>query len=78
MCARGKQWRVRRESMRWVWLVIGILAVIVGIVWTLQGLNVLRGSVMSGHSMYTVIGLIVGVVGLILVVVGLRRRAPSA
>ncbi len=63
--------------MRWMWLVIGVLAVAVGLVWTLQGLNVLGGSVMSGHTIWAVIGPIVGVVGLVLVTVGLRRRAPT-
>jgi RsiW-degrading membrane proteinase PrsW (M82 family) len=65
--------------MRWVWLVIGVIAVAVGIVWTLQGLNILGGSVMSGHAIYAVVGLIVAVIGLVLIGVGLRRRrAPSA
>ncbi|HEX9056687.1 MAG TPA: hypothetical protein VF818_04065 [Ktedonobacterales bacterium] len=63
--------------MRWMWLVIGVLAVAVGLVWTLQGLNVLGGSVMSGHTIWAVIGPIVGVVGLVLVTIGLRRRAPT-
>jgi hypothetical protein len=63
--------------MRWMWLIIGVLAVAVGLVWTLQGLNVLGGSVMSGHTIWAVIGPIVGVVGLILVTIGLRRRAPT-
>lgn len=65
--------------MRWIWLVIGVVLLAFGVVWTLQGLNVLTGSAMSGHTIFAVIGPIVGIVGLILVVVGVqRRRAPSA
>ena len=65
--------------MRVVWLIIGIIAVLVGIVWTLQGLNVLRGGGMSGHGIFTVIGLVVGVMGLMLIAFGVqRRRVPSA
>jgi hypothetical protein len=65
--------------MRVLWLIIGIIAVLVGIVWTLQGLNVLRGSGMSGHSVFTVIGLVVGLLGLVLIAFGVqRRRVPSA
>ncbi len=30
--------------MRWAWLIVGVLAILVGAVWTLQGLNVLKGS----------------------------------
>ncbi|HZC78273.1 MAG TPA: hypothetical protein VE258_11010 [Ktedonobacterales bacterium] len=64
--------------MRWVWLVLGMLAIIVGSVWMLQGLNILGGSAMSGHVLFVVIGLIVGVIGVFLVVFGARRRAASA
>ena len=58
--------------MRWVGLIIGVLAVLVGAVWTLQGLNILGGSVMSGRTIFAVIGPIIGIVGLVLVVVGVR------
>ena len=65
--------------MRIVWLVLGVLAVLIGIVWTLQGLNILGGSAMSGQAIFAVIGPIVGVIGLALIGVGLsRRRAPLA
>lgn len=60
--------------MRWVGLGLGVLAILVGIVWTLQGLNILGGSVMSGQTMFVVIGPIVGIVGVVLVVVGARAR----
>ena len=66
--------------MRWVWLILGVLAVLVGIVWTLQGLNVLKGSGMSGQPMWAIIGPILAIVGLALVTFGAgigRRRAPS-
>jgi hypothetical protein len=67
--------------MRWAWLILGVLAILVGAVWTLQGLNVLKGSVMSGGTMWTIIGIIVAVVGLALVGIGAgvgRKRAPTA
>lgn len=64
--------------MRWVWLVLGVLAILVGSLWTLQGLNILGGSAMSGHGLFVVIGLIVGVIGVFLVIFGARRRAASA
>lgn len=63
--------------MRWVWLILGLLAVAAGIVWTLQGLDILRGSGMSGNPTWAVVGPIVGVIGLALVGVGILRR-PSA
>jgi hypothetical protein len=64
--------------MRWMWIVLGVLAVLLGIVWALQGLNILGGSGMSGHIIFTVIGVIVAVVGLVLVGIGSRRRTRSA
>ena len=68
--------------MRWTWLVLGVLAVAAGSVWTLQGLSILGGSVMSGKPIFAVIGPIVGVIGLVLVGMGLglvgRRRSPGA
>jgi hypothetical protein len=64
--------------MRWVWLIIGVVVALVGLVWTLQGLDVLGGSAMSGKTMFAVIGPIVGVLGLVLIVVGVRRRRPTA
>ena len=67
--------------MRWAWLILGVLAVAVGVVWTLQGLNILGGSVMSGSTMWAIIGPIVAIAGLALVAFGAgvgRRRAPSA
>jgi uncharacterized membrane protein len=59
--------------MRWVWIVLGVLAVLLGLVWALQGLNILGGSGMSGHIIFTVIGVIVAVVGLVLLGVGVQR-----
>jgi hypothetical protein len=66
--------------MRWAWLILGVLAILVGIVWTLQGLNILKGSGMSGNPMWAVIGPILAIVGLVLVgfmTLAGRRRAPT-
>jgi hypothetical protein len=64
--------------MRVVLIVIGVLLLIPGVVWTLQGLNILGGSFMSGHIQYTVLGVVVLLIGLALVGVGARRGARSA
>lgn len=64
--------------MRWGWLILGIIAVLAGAVWTLQGLGILPGSFMTGQRLWAVIGPIVAVVGLVLVAVGIRGRAPTA
>jgi hypothetical protein len=51
-----------------------VILSLVGLVWTLQGLDVLRGSVMSGSSLWATIGPIVLVIGLVLVGVAIARR----
>ncbi|MCX6502716.1 MAG: hypothetical protein NT132_10000 [Microbacterium sp.] len=67
--------------MRRIWplLVVGVLLSCIGLVWTLQGFDVLRGSVMSGSSVWATIGPIVLVVGVVLVIVAIvrRRRRPE-
>lgn len=64
--------------MRWIWLVIGALLLIAGVIWTLQGVGVIGGSFMSGSLTWAIIGPIVALVGLALVAVSLRRRgAPT-
>jgi hypothetical protein len=63
--------------MRWVLLVVGALAVLTGVVWTLQGLDVLGGSAMSGNGIWAFIGPVVAVVGVVLFAIGLRRRTPA-
>jgi hypothetical protein len=46
----------------------------VGLVWTLQGFNILPGSAMSGSSVWATIGPIVLLVGVVLIIVGIVRR----
>lgn len=58
----------------WPWLVAGLLMTAVGAVWTLQGLDVLRGSVMSGSPLWATIGPIVLVIGVVLSGIGIGRR----
>lgn len=64
--------------MRWIGLVIGILALAAGIIFTLQGFNVLRGSGMSGQTMWQILGPIIALIGLILVIFSTRSRATAS
>jgi hypothetical protein len=56
----------------WVW-VGGVLAVL-GLLFTLQGAGVIGGSVMSGSTFWAVAGPIIIVIGLITAAVGVRGR----
>ncbi len=54
-------------------LAIGVLLVLIGLVWTLQGLDILGGSGMSGVVIWAVIGPFVALVGIV-IALGARRR----
>ena len=58
----------------WPLLVTGVVLAVVGLVWTLQGLDVLRGSVMSGSSLWAVVGPIVLLGGIVLIGMAIARR----
>lgn len=58
---------------RRVSLVIGVVLVVIGIVWTLQGLDILGGSGMSGVGIWAVIGPFVALIGVV-VALGARRQ----
>ena len=58
----------------WLPLAVGILAVVVGAVWTLQGLGYVGGSAMTGNTVWAVIGPIVALAGLVVLGLGLRAR----
>ena len=65
----------KRPAMRQIVLVvIGLVAALAGLVWTLQGLGYVGGSFMSGATVWAVIGPIVALAGLALIMLGLRRR----
>ena len=64
---------------RIVLIVLGVIAVIGGVIWVGQGMGLIPGSFMTGDRTWLVIGLIVGVVGIVLIALGLRRgsRRPT-
>jgi hypothetical protein len=52
---------------------VGAVIALAGILFTLQGLNVLGGSAMSGKTMWAVLGPVIAIVGLVIAAVGARR-----
>ncbi len=53
---------------------LGVLLVLVGLVWTLQGLGYLAGSAMTGVTLWAIIGPIVAILGVLLVARSVRSR----
>ena len=60
--------------MKWVLVIVGALLILSGIVWTLQGLDLLGGSSMSGNTIWAVIGPVTAIVGAVLFLRGVRKR----
>ena len=61
--------------MRRVVLVgVGVLLTLAGVIFTLQGVGALGGSVMSGVTFWAVAGPVIALAGLVLAVIGLRDR----
>jgi hypothetical protein len=61
-----------RLPLRWI---AGVLLVLIGGVWTLQGLGVIGGSFMTGSTTWLVIGLVLVVAGIAIIARG-RARQP--
>jgi hypothetical protein len=61
----------------WPFLVPGVILAAVGLIWTLQGVGLLQGSVMTGSSLWATIGPIVLIAGLVLIGIGITRRRRS-
>jgi hypothetical protein len=57
--------------------IIGVLLMVSGSVWFLQGINVLPGSFMTGQIRWAVYGGIAIVVGVILLASAARKRKPK-
>jgi hypothetical protein len=56
---------------------VGLLITVAGVIFTLQGVGTLGGSVMSGVTFWAVAGPVIALVGLAMVTIGMRRRFAS-
>jgi predicted cobalt transporter CbtA len=63
------------STMRRVVLVgVGFLLTLAGVVFTLQGVGILGGSVMSGITFWAVAGPVIALAGVAMAAIGLRDR----
>jgi hypothetical protein len=65
-------------TVRLTFLIPGVLLLLVGLIWVLQGAGVIGGSIMSGQKLWLGIGIVVAIVGLGLGYLGLGQRARRA
>jgi hypothetical protein len=56
------------------WTIVGIALVVVGGLWTFQGLGYVGGSAMSGQEEWAIIGPAVAGIGVAVVIVATRPR----
>lgn len=57
-------------------IALGAMLVVIGAVFTFQGLGYLAGSAMTGVTLWAVIGPIVALVGLVLIAQSVQNRRP--
>jgi hypothetical protein len=66
---------VRIAMKNSLFIAIGVLIAIAGVVFALQGLGYIGGSVMSGVTFWAVAGPVIALAGLVMAAAGLRRRS---
>ncbi len=69
---------LKGNVMRLAAKIVGILVSLIGLVWTLQGINILKGSSMSAQPFWAIMGIVLLVVGLTITYFGWRRGNPAA
>jgi hypothetical protein len=55
-------------------IILGLIAVALGLVWLLQGLNIWPGSAMSGHKKWALVGGGLVLVGIVIEFLALRMK----
>ena len=55
--------------------ILAVILILVGLVWTFQGVGMLGGSFMTGERQWLYIGLVVAIAGVALLARSLRRRS---
>ncbi len=64
-----------KSILRIILSIIGVLTVLMGVVWFLQGINVLPGSFMTGQTQWAIYGAMAVIIGLVLLVAANRRKS---
>jgi hypothetical protein len=59
--------------MRMLMTIVGVLLVLIGGIWILQGINVLPGSFMTGQTKWAIYGALAASAGIVLIVLARRR-----
>jgi len=64
------------SATKWIILIVGVLLFLMGIIFALQGANILGGSaLMSGNPKYIYVGTVIALVGVVFVFAGVWMKA---
>ncbi len=55
--------------------IVSVILIVIGVIWFLQGANVILGSVMTGQPQWAIFGIIAFLVGLVLLIFVNRKRS---
>ncbi len=64
--------------MKWGLSIVGIVFILFGGLWTLQGMNIVRNSFMTGKIQWAIIGIVTLLIGLVLVAWANRRQKGTS
>jgi hypothetical protein len=73
--ARSSSPTAKETNMKTLLRVVGLILIMMGGIWFLQGINILPGSFMTGQIRWAVYGGIAVSAGIVLLVTASRRRA---
>jgi hypothetical protein len=59
-------------------ITLGVLMIVVGAIWTFQGLGVIKGSAMTGVELWAIVGPLVAGFGVALTYLGIRGRGGAS
>ncbi len=69
---------MRCGMLRWIRVIVGVLCALLGLVWLGQGLNLIKGSFMTGQGQWAIIGALLVVLAVWLLWGALRRSSGTA
>jgi uncharacterized membrane protein YphA (DoxX/SURF4 family) len=63
--------------MKAVYLIVGVVLLLLGLLWVFQGLGVITGGFMSGNKLFFALGLLLAIGGIAAIYSGARRKSTA-
>jgi hypothetical protein len=65
-------------KVRFQYVIPGILIFALGLLWSLQGGGVVKGSAMTGQHLWLIVGIFLALAGLVITILGLTGREQQS